>query len=69
MSENDLKQKNEASSGPVDDSGKSSSSGSSSSDEEEYKEDIGLALGREKREIKPNLMDDHIYFVKKRPVN
>ncbi len=29
-------------------------------------EEQGLASGRERRQIKPNLMDDHIYFVKKK---
>lgn len=28
-------------------------------------EEQGLASGRERRQIKPNLMDDHIYFVKR----
>ncbi len=31
----------------------------------EVSEDGGIALNRERRDIKPNLMDDHIYFFKK----
>lgn len=29
-------------------------------------EEIGVAAGRERRTIKPNMMDDHIYYVKQR---
>lgn len=41
-------------------------SGNNSSEESsDESEEVGVALGRERRQAKPNMMDDHIYFVKK----
>lgn len=42
----------------------SSSSDSSDSSDSDDSDAVGVAAGRQRREPKPNLMQDHIYFVK-----
>jgi hypothetical protein len=67
MSETDLIKEKENQYPEKEKSQKSSADSESSAEEGEAEQDeeVGLAIRRNRREIKSNFMDDHIYFVKK----